>query len=174
MPCLKTTKRGPVCKISQCTRAKDLPCPGRDDCLAAADTNHDAQVSALDSGQCNVLDCAAVATLPQAFIDASVDTCFRGCDVIFLDQCVTGCLAGAAAATERAATIRDLCEADPTVTCGALHAAAVEFCATPPAAPPSCVTQCAGSPFCEGKCQLAADCTAIADEINRICLTTNY
>ncbi len=121
-----------------------------------------------------MLDCAAVATLPTEFAETRVDSCFRGCDVLFLDQCVTGCLAGYEAAFYRAATIGDLCEADPTVTCGALHAAAAEFCATPPAVPPSCASQCAGFPFCEQKCLLAADCTAIADEINRICLTTNY
>ncbi|WP_421864042.1 hypothetical protein [Parvibaculum sp.] len=174
VPCLKTTKKGPTCKIGKCTGPRDLPCPARDDCLAAADTNHDAQVSALDSGQCNVLDCAAVATLSTDFVAARVDSCFRGCDIILFDQCVTGCITGYDAAFHRAAEIRDLCEADPTVTCDALHAAAAEFCATPPPVPPKCAEECAGLAFCEGKCQLAADCTAIADEINRICLTTNY
>lgn len=174
VPCLKTTKKGPVCKISKCTGAKVLPCPGRDDCLAATDTNHDAQVSALDSGQCNVLDCGAVTNLPPEFALANLDSCFRGCDIFLFDHCVTGCITGYAASFERAATFRDLCEADPTVTCGALHAAAVEFCATPPPLPPSCAAECAGLPFCEEKCLLAADCTAIADEIDRVCLSMNY
>lgn len=174
VPCLKTTKKGPTCKIAKCTGAKDRPCPGRDDCLAAADTNHDGQVSALDSGQCNVLDCAAVTTLSQEFVESGVIDCYNSCGVIMFGQCLDGCLAGVTAAPERAATIRDLCEADPTVPCGALHAAALEFCATPPPLAPSCISACAGHPFCEAKCLLAADCTAIADEINRTCLTTNY
>jgi len=174
VPCLKTTKKGPTCKIGKCTGKNDLPCPGRDNCLAATDTNHDAQVSALDSGQCNVLDCAAVTTLPAEFKNARVDSCFRGCDVVLFDQCVTGCISGYDAISERAATIRGLCEADPTVTCDALHAAAAEFCATPPPMPPKCAEECAGLPFCEGKCLQVADCTAIADEIKAICLTTNY
>ena len=174
VPCLRATRKGPVCKIGRCTGSNDLPCPARDDCLAVGDTNHDGQVSALDSGQCNQLDCAAVATLPAAFLNARVDACFRGCDVILFDQCVTGCITGYDAVGERAATIVDLCEEDPAVTCAALHAAALEFCATPPPTPPKCVEECAGLPFCEGKCLQVADCTAIAEEINRVCLTTNY
>lgn len=174
VPCLKTTRKGPACKIGKCTGRKDLPCPARDNCLAAADTNHDGQVSALDSGQCNALDCAAVAAVPGDFPNARVDTCFRGCTIFLFDQCVTGCIAGFDAINEFVASIRDLCDEDPAMSCAALHAAAVEYCATPPPVPAKCAQECAGLPFCEQNCLLAADCTAIADEINRTCLTVNY
>jgi len=174
VPCLKTTKKGPSCKIGTCRGANDLPCPARDDCLAVADTNHDGQVSALDSGQCNALDCAAVTTLPTEFPNVRVDACFRGCDIVLFDQCVTGCISGYDAIGELASSIRELCDEDPALSCAALHAAAAEYCATPPPVPASCASECAGLPFCEEKCLLAADCAVIADEINRVCLTTNY
>jgi hypothetical protein len=174
VPCLKTTKKGPACKIGRCTGANDLPCPARDNCLAVADTNRDGQVSALDNGQCNAIDCAAVAALSMEFRNASVDACFRGCDVILFDQCVTGCISGYEALTDRAAAIRALCEENPALPCDALRAAAAEYCATPPPLPAKCAEECSGLPFCEEKCLLAADCTAIADEIHRVCLTTNY
>lgn len=173
VPCLKTTKKGPACKIAKCTGAKDLPCPGRDDCLAAADTNHDAQVSALDSGQCNVLDCVAVTTLPQSYIDDRVIQCFDSCaDPLTFQECIIGCAAGAMAIVDRAAEIRTLCEADPAGLCSELHAASLQYCATAP--PPPVCTQCFNDPTCESKCASVADCAAIADAINAICVTVNY
>lgn len=172
VPCLKTTKKGPVCKITKCTGAKDLPCPGRDDCLAAADTDRDEQVSALDSGQCNVLDCAAITTLTQTFADGRVTTCYNACTQPLYIECVFGCVAASYGIFEQAAALRGVCEADPTRTCSGLLAATMEYCATPPP-PPTCVAHCFGDAYCESRCLLAADCTAVANEINATCVTTD-
>jgi len=174
VPCLKATKKGPACKISKCTGAKDLPCPNRDDCLAATDTNHDGQVSALDSGQCNTLDCAAITTISQTYIDNAVIACFDGCnDPNSFQECYIGCATGASAIAEPADAIRDLCETDPTVSCAALHTAALQYCATAPL-PQICADQCINDPICAVRCAQSADCTAVAAEINATCAATNY
>lgn len=175
VPCVKSTKKGPACRITTCTGAKDLACPERDDCLAAADTNHDHQVSALDSGQCDVLDCAAVTTLPQAFLDDRLDVCYDGCRAFgdFYIYCLFGCGAAEfdyAPFSEVAAAIRDVCGGDPGGTCDALHAASLQYCATPPPLPQQCIDLCVQDPICEAACRNAADCTAIADAVYDSCV----
>lgn len=174
-PCVRRTAKGNVtCKVTKCQRADEYACPAYSDCLAAADTNRDGRVSGLDSGQCNVLDCAAITTLQQTFIDDRVTQCYNACTQPLYIECVFGCVAASMGFGESVAAIRDACEADPAVTCDDLLAASLQYCATPPPPPQICVDHCFGDLYCESKCVMATDCAAIANEINAICLTTEY
>lgn len=61
--CIHTSRSGKVsCKVAApiaCERSHSTACPGIDNCLDAADTNHDHRVGAGDSGACNaIVPCA--------------------------------------------------------------------------------------------------------------------
>ena len=175
MPCLKTSKKGPACKIKTCQGSKDLPCPAHDNCLAAADTNHDGQVTGLDSGQCNPRhDCAAVTSLSQSYVDNAVVACFNGCDdPLTIQDCVVGCAAGGATPMiERRDALLAVCEADPTLSCDELHAAFLQTCANLPAVPQGCLAQC-GEPVCESRCALVSNCAGVAANAHANCLSAS-
>ncbi len=59
VPCIRTSKSGKVsCKVTSpvsCDPSHGVACPVHDDCLDAADTNHDRRVGAGDSGACTPL-----------------------------------------------------------------------------------------------------------------------
>ncbi len=170
-PCLKTTNKGPTCKIAKLAKCASpkVPCAVHATCLAAADTNHDGQVSALDSGDCNPLqDCDTVnPTQPQ--IDNAVITCFDTClDPLTFQECIIGCAAGGNMNPAATDAFRAICEADPTLSCDDLHTAYLDACdAVPPS--PFCDT-CFTDPTCEGRCNLVADCTGIAGMAYDNCL----
>lgn len=170
-PCLKATKKGPVCKISKCQGPKDLPCAKHTNCLAAADTNRDAQVTALDSGQCNPWqDCAAQVTLPQWYIDNAVINCFDGCtNPLSFQECIIGCAAGGGALSYVLETLSDVCRVDPTLGCEDLHAAYLERCTTM-GVPPMCLDNCYGDLTCQAKCEQVVSCTGAANVVYANCL----
>lgn len=163
-------EKGPACKVTKCTAAKDLPCPEHDDCLAAADTNHDGQVTGLDSGECNPLhDCAAVLTVPQSYKDDRVILCFDGCtNPQTFQECLVGCSAGGGAFDEPTNGLRAVCEANRTLSCGDLRAAFAEYCAVH-----TTVQECVdktNDPLTLEKCQLVVECEPLADLAEANCL----
>lgn len=161
-PCLKTTRKGPACKITKCTSPKELPCTAHADCIAAADTNHDGQVSGADSGQCNPLqDCDTVVPT-QTQIDDAVIGCFDTCTNPTFQECIIGCATGGNMNPPATAAFSAVCEADPTVSCDALHVAYLEACATVPTPAQACVDQCFDDPTCEAKCDLVSSCPRVA------------
>ncbi len=164
-PCLKQTKKGPVCKISKlakCTSPKLLPCAVHGNCLAAADTNHDGQVSGLDDGQCNPLQDCGTVTPTQTQVDGAVIECFDSCtNPLNLQECIIGCSAGGDNPAARAA-FTAVCEADPTFSCDDLHTAYLAACASVPAPAQQCTDNCFGDPFCTSKCDEAGNCPRYA------------
>lgn len=170
-PCLKTSKKGPVCKISKCQGPKDLACPGYDDCLTAADTDRDEQVSATDAGQCRQQDCAAQVNPTQTDIDNLVIECFDGCnDPNDFQECIIGCATGAGAIDEAVQALLTVCEAAPALSCARLHAAYLAQCTVVPSPPTMCADQCINDPACMSNCVAVAGCTRQADRAYATCV----
>jgi len=53
----------------------------------------------------------------------------HACNPLTFQECAIGCASGGESFSGRIDAIRDLCLADPTVTCAELHAAALQYCA---------------------------------------------
>ena len=168
--CLRPTSKGFACKISTCLKDDDVACP-QHDCLAAADTSGDGQVTASDTGQCEPLrDCTAAKDYSRSRNDLYINECFGGCtNPLTFSECVLGC----GVANGRLFEINDFayatCQSDPARSCLQIYAATLEFCSeTDP--PAICRDTCLSEQICLASCNATANCPRYAVESYAFCL----
>jgi len=176
--CVQKSSSGKVsCKVAKsCSGVGKVSCPGFTNCIDAADTNRDAQVSRADSGQCNApQDCAGIfsGAAANTRVDQASIQCFDTCtNPLNFQECIIGCAAGGTVLQTFIQAEFAACQARSTQNCEVLRDVNWALCATRPVPPQYCTDNCFGDPTCESKCGEVGNCTREVAESYNYCVAS--